>query len=192
MNYHCHNGDVEHTNHDFLQSIWQLSWPLLLPLWLWFVMRCIYLSLEKWSTKMVATLYLLLVSFPLSWAINLTCMLIIWSIDTHSPGFLALKIGLQSLWDGFVLHGFFMNTKWHPAPVGDKTLERCMGISPNFSTMSCAIVSCGHAIKAIKSVCHLLQMLLGYLLNWMVDLDQRKKSFFHLKRCDFGSIWAPQ
>ena len=70
------------------------------------VMRCTYQCLEKWSPKMVAALYLFLVSFPLNWAMIPTCVLIIWSTDTHSPGFIVLKMGLPSLWDSFICHGF--------------------------------------------------------------------------------------
>ena len=70
-----------------------------------FVMRCMCHCLEKWSTKMTDALYLILVNFPLNWAMNVTLLLIIWSVDTHSSGFVALTIGLLSLWDS-VLHIF--------------------------------------------------------------------------------------
>ena len=53
------------------------------------VTRCMYHSLEMWSTKIIVALSLFLVSFPLSCAMNPTCFdhLI---MDTHLPGFLAL------------------------------------------------------------------------------------------------------
>ena len=63
------------------------------------VIRCTYHS---------PALYLFFVSIPFSWAMNPICVLIIWSINTHSSSFVALKIGLPSLQDSFVLHGFFI------------------------------------------------------------------------------------
>ena len=114
------NGHVEHTHHDFLQTIQRLSWPWLFPLRLCLLWGVCAITWRGGQQR--CALYLLLVSFHLSWAIKPTCILIIWSIDTHSLCFVALKIDLLSLWDGFVLYGFVMVPKRQPAHVGGLTL----------------------------------------------------------------------
>ena len=53
-------------------------------LWANVYMRYPYHCIEKWSSKMVAVLYLLLVSFPLSWAMNPTGMQKFLSMDEHA------------------------------------------------------------------------------------------------------------
>ena len=116
-----------------------------------FVMRCMYYILEKWSTKMIAALHILLMNFLLSSAVNPTCMLNIWSVDTHLPGLnlrdrFAITLGL------FCPPCFFswpLSTCWGEM-LGD-LIQFCQWEQP------------------VK----LPHMLFGPPLHWMVTCDQK-------------------
>ena len=171
---------------------------------LWgYVCHEVYICGLEWSTKMVAALYLYLVSFPSSWAVSPTFVAIFWSIYTHSPGFIALKKGLPLLWDSFIHHYFFVIApKWHPAHLGGLTFERYLVISPNFLAIAvCQMkdVQDSSASISVQLVCHLVQVL-DPPLYWLVDWNQRLESPFDFemvilhwqwKGCAFGLPLSP-
>lgn len=70
-----------------------------------FVTKYLYHGLEKFPTKIVAALYLLLLSIVLDWAMNPNCMLIIWSIEKTS-------IGIRVLKDRFVIALWWFSPPW--------------------------------------------------------------------------------
>ena len=135
-------------------------------------MRYMCHSQEKWSTKMVHTLSLLLVSFPLKWTMNPMSMQIIWSMETHSPDFVALKMDVPWIWNNCV-HGFFPTApKSYPAHIGGLVLERYLGILSKFSHKSSMSMQC----ELKQFICHKLEMMLGLTLYWMRDWDWKRSN----------------